>query len=92
VYHLRSAPGLADYEDGLIAFPNGRHDDQLGAAVYGADLGTPVAPVGIFPRVGLVSFTRGHGRTNRPYSMALGQPWDETSPTEVGWTPRRRIG
>ena len=42
VFHLRSAPGLADYEDELVAFPNGRYDDQVDAAVYGADLGAPV--------------------------------------------------
>jgi hypothetical protein len=39
VFHLRAAPGLADYEEELVAFPNGRHDDQVDAAVYGADLG-----------------------------------------------------
>jgi hypothetical protein len=44
VFHLRSAPGLADFEDELVAFPNGQHDDQVDAAVYGAALGAP-APV-----------------------------------------------
>ena len=39
VYHLASAPGLADFEDELVAFPFGQHDDQVDAAVYGADLG-----------------------------------------------------
>ena len=92
VYHVRSAPGLADYEDELVAFPNGRHDDQVDAAVYGADLGEPQVAFMPFPRVGLVSFTRGRGRATRPYSLVPGQPWDETSPTEVGWTPRRRTG
>jgi hypothetical protein len=42
VFHLRSAPGLAAYEDELVAFPNGAHDDQVDAAVYGADLGAPM--------------------------------------------------
>ncbi|MFI5040400.1 MAG: hypothetical protein ACHQNA_00905 [Acidimicrobiales bacterium] len=45
VYHLRSAPGLADYEDELVAFPIGRHDDLVDAAVYGADLGAPIVAV-----------------------------------------------
>ncbi|MGO9205360.1 MAG: phage terminase large subunit [Candidatus Limnocylindrales bacterium] len=39
VFHLRSAPGLAEFEDELVTFPNGQHDDQVDAAVYGADLG-----------------------------------------------------
>ena len=43
VFHLRSAPGLAAYEDELVTFPNGQHDDQVDAAVYGADLGAPEA-------------------------------------------------
>lgn len=38
VFHLRSAPGLDDYEHELVAFPNGEHDDFVDAAVYGADL------------------------------------------------------
>lgn len=38
VFHLRSAPGLADYEAELIAFPNSEHDDQVDAAVHGANL------------------------------------------------------
>jgi hypothetical protein len=43
VFHLRSAPGLADYEDELVTFPNAQHDDLVDAAVYGADLGAPEA-------------------------------------------------
>ena len=39
VFHLRNAPGLADYEHEAIAFPNAEHDDLVDAAVYGADLG-----------------------------------------------------
>jgi hypothetical protein len=41
VFHLHSAPGLADFEEELVAFPNGRHDDQVDAAVFGAALGAP---------------------------------------------------
>ena len=92
VYHVRSAPGLADYEDELIAFPNGRYDDQVDAAVYGADLGTPQVFVTPMPRVSLMSFNRGRGRTNHPYGSDLGQRWDTNSSTEAGWTPRRRGG
>jgi hypothetical protein len=46
VFHLSSAPGLAEFEDELLAFPNGAHDDQVDAGVYGADPGAP-APVPI---------------------------------------------
>ena len=38
VFHLRSAPGLEDFEHELVAFPNGEHDDFVDAAIYGADL------------------------------------------------------
>ena len=38
VFHLRSAPGREALEDEAVAFPNGRHDDLVDAAVYGADL------------------------------------------------------
>jgi phage terminase large subunit-like protein len=40
VFHLRSAPGLAEIEQELVAFPNAVHDDLVDAAVYGADLNT----------------------------------------------------
>lgn len=65
VFHLRSAPGLAGYEEELIAFPNGTHDDQVDAAVYGADLGAPIPA--FFPLIGgklLYSCRRG-SRTRR---------------------------
>lgn len=39
VFHLRSAPGLTEYEAELVAFPNAEHDDMVDAAVYAADLG-----------------------------------------------------
>ena len=38
VFHLRSAPGLEAFEAEAVAFPNGRNDDLVDAAVYGADL------------------------------------------------------
>jgi|GEM_PF-819528 hypothetical protein len=38
VFHLRGAPGIEDYEMEAVGFPNGRHDDLVDAAVYGADL------------------------------------------------------
>ena len=44
VFFVRDAPGLADFEEELVAFPNGAHDDQVDAAVYGADLGAPIVP------------------------------------------------
>jgi predicted phage terminase large subunit-like protein len=34
VYHRQGAPWLSDYEDELIAFPNGEHDDQVDTASY----------------------------------------------------------
>jgi hypothetical protein len=97
VYHLRSAPGLADYEDELVAFPNGRHDDQVDAAVYGADLGAPAVQVRPMPRVSLVSLTRGSALSHRRYGLDLSQPWDPTSLSAREWGPpqsgpRRRGG
>jgi predicted phage terminase large subunit-like protein len=38
VFHLRTAPGLEAFEAEAVAFPNGRNDDLVDAAVYGADL------------------------------------------------------
>lgn len=97
VYHLRSAPGLADYEAELVAFPNGRHDDQVDAAVYGAALGEPEVHAVIYPRVGLVSCTRGSARTDRRHGWDLSGTWDLTSSAAAGWAPtpsssRRRGG
>ena len=97
VYHLRSAPGLADFEDELVAFPNGLHDDQVDAAVYGADLGAPEVYVRPLPRVGLISFTRGHSRRDRPQDLGLGLELDASSSSTVGWDFtrggwRRRFG
>ena len=39
VFHVQGAPGVAEHEAELTAFPNGEHDDLVDAAVYGADLG-----------------------------------------------------
>jgi phage terminase large subunit-like protein len=39
VCHLRGAPGVAEFEAELVAFPNAEHDDLVDAAAYGADLG-----------------------------------------------------
>jgi hypothetical protein len=38
------APGLAELEEELVAFPNGAHDDLVDALVYAADLGAPTVP------------------------------------------------
>ncbi len=34
VYHRRGAPWLGEWEEELIAFPNGEHDDQVDVAAY----------------------------------------------------------
>jgi predicted phage terminase large subunit-like protein len=71
VYHVRSAPGLADYEDELVAFPNGKHDDQVDAAVYGADLGAsevPVPTVAVWPGWWIVR-RRGGPPTRRDWTL-----------------------
>jgi hypothetical protein len=73
VFHLRVAPGLADYEDELVAFPNGRHDDQVDAAVYGADLGAPLPHY--FPALSgpfLYAFRR--GSRPRPHALLATEP------------------
>jgi len=36
VYHRLGAPWLTDYEDEMIAFPRGAHDDQVDVASYAA--------------------------------------------------------
>ena len=36
VYHRLGAPWLTDYEDEMIAFPRGAHDDQVDTAAYAA--------------------------------------------------------
>jgi hypothetical protein len=97
VFHLRSAPGLADFEDELIAFPNGAHDDQVDAAVYGADLGTAQAVATPMPRVSLVSLTRGIARSHRHHRLDLSGPWDASALSTREWGPnpgglRRRGG
>ena len=82
VYHLRSAPGLADLEDELVAFPNGQHDDLVDAAVYGADLGGP-QPVVAFPggRLGMIA----HRRTSHTDELGwLNDRWDARSRPSIG--------
>jgi hypothetical protein len=39
VFHLRGAPGIDLLEQEQIAFPNGKHDDLVDAAIYAADVG-----------------------------------------------------
>ena len=39
VFHVRGAPGLAEFEAELVAFPNADHDDLVDAAGYAADIG-----------------------------------------------------
>ena len=34
VYHRQNTPWLVDFEDEMISFPNGRHDDQVDTAAY----------------------------------------------------------
>ena len=34
VYHRQNTPWLVDFEDEMIFFPNGRHDDQVDTAAY----------------------------------------------------------
>lgn len=34
VYHRQNTPWLVDFEDELISFPNGKHDDQVDTASY----------------------------------------------------------
>ena len=36
IYHRKGAPWLDDFEDELLTFPNGAHDDQVDAAAYAA--------------------------------------------------------
>ncbi len=45
VYFRKDAPWLQDFEDELLAFPNGKHDDQVDAFAYIADLVQPVSDV-----------------------------------------------
>lgn len=39
VHHLIGAPGIAELEAELLAFPGGTHDDLVDALVYAADVG-----------------------------------------------------
>lgn len=74
VFHLRSAPGLGEYEDELVAFPNGSHDDQVDAAVYGALFGAPMVHVGPFINGRLlVTCRRGSRRRSEPSATSEGR-------------------
>ncbi|MFI5259307.1 MAG: phage terminase large subunit [Candidatus Limnocylindrales bacterium] len=87
VYHLSSAPGLADYEDELVTFPNGRHDDQVDAAVYGADLGAAQVFATPMPRVSLVGLTRGIAGSHHRHGSNRGGPWEPSAPSAWEWWP-----
>ena len=85
VFHLRSAPGLADFEDELVAFPNGQHDDMVDAAVYGAALGAPQAAVP-FPggRFGMIA----HRPPSPGYDFGrLSLEWDGRLRSSSGSAP-----
>jgi hypothetical protein len=85
VYHLVSAPGLADLEYELVAFPNGQHDDLVDAAVYGAALGAP-EPVKAFPggRFGMIA----HRRASPTDELGwLSHRWDARSRFAIGSAP-----
>ncbi len=56
VYFLQAASWIADFESELLAFPNGKHDDQVDAFAYIAAILNPISsinPVGI-PRSGIL--------------------------------------
>lgn len=76
VFHLRGAPGITAYEDELVSFPNGAHDDQVDAAVYGADLGAPtLLPVPLIGGRMLYSFRRGSRARPEPPSAPEPRRW-----------------
>jgi len=67
------APGLAELEDELVAFPNGAHDDLVDAAVYAADLGAPTVPA-VLPLIGgklIYSFNRSERQRDRGRSVPI---------------------
>ena len=45
VYHREGAPWLTDYEDELIAFPRGKHDDQVDTASQAGEIVHALLPV-----------------------------------------------
>ena len=73
IFHLRSAPGLEEFEEELVAFPNGRHDDQVDAAVYGADLGASIPYP--FPVGGRSLISCRRGSRARPHESLAAEPW-----------------
>ena len=67
------APGLAELEAELVAFPNGAHDDLVDAFVYAADLGAPTVPP-VLPLIGgklIVSFNRSERRRHQGRSVPI---------------------
>ena len=67
------APGLAELEEELVAFPNGAHDDLVDALVYAADLGAPTVPLGL-PLIGgklIYSFNRSERQRDRSRSVPI---------------------
>ena len=70
------APGLAELEAELVAFPNGGHDDLVDALAYAANLGEPPAPR-ILPLIGgkfFLSCNRGERRRRRGWNAPV-EPW-----------------
>ena len=45
VYHREGAPWLTDYEDELLAFPRGKHDDQVDTASMAGEIIHALPPV-----------------------------------------------
>jgi predicted phage terminase large subunit-like protein len=45
VYHREGAPWLTDYEDELLAFPRGKHDDQVDTASMAGEIVHALPPV-----------------------------------------------
>jgi len=92
VFFLRGAAGLADFEDELAAFPNGEHDDQVDAAVYGADLGAPPVVGGGLPRVWLISTNRGGPHRAGRHRLTIGDAADTILPPGQYQGRTRRLG
>ncbi|MGA2512887.1 MAG: phage terminase large subunit [Candidatus Limnocylindrales bacterium] len=92
VFFLRGAAGPADFEDELAAFPNGEHDDQVDAAVYGAYLDAPPLGAGGLPRVWLISTSRGGAHTVGRHRLTIGDPSEPIVPPSLYQGRTRRLG
>jgi hypothetical protein len=67
------APGLAELQEELVAFPNGAHDDLVDALVYAADLGAAAVPA-VLPLIGgklIVSFNRSERQRHQGRSVPI---------------------